>query len=260
MPATLLDYMALGPAFALVLARISGLVITAPLFGSVVLPRGAKVFLVFAITLAIFPAVLPTVPRSVAMRDALGGMLGELTIGAALGLGVQLVIVATQLAGSTVAVQSGMSFAQSVDPMGEGSGSDLGQVLYVLASLMFLAIGGHIELVRCLLDSFHRVPVMGLLGGESAFQFIEAQFVNCFALALRIAAPAVIALLLTALALGFASRTVPQLNILSVGLPLKIVVAVFVIMGTLPLFMPAVEESFAAVFESLGALLGAGSA
>lgn len=251
MPTTLVDYLTLAPAFALVLGRITGLVLTAPLFSGRVLPRGTKAFLVLAISLAMFHAALPSLPKSPALREVAVGMVGELAIGALLGLGVQLIVVATQLAGSTVAMQSGMAFAQSVDPTGESSSSDLGQVFYVLASLMFLAVGGHIELVRTLLDSFRRIPVLGLFPRESTVEFLVTELAACFVLALQLAAPAVIALLLTALALGFLSRTVPQLNILSVGLPLKMVVAVVVMLGTFPLILPAVEDAFAGVFESL---------
>jgi flagellar biosynthetic protein FliR len=190
------------------------------------------VFLVVAISLAIFPSVLPVVAKPLAMRDAIAGMVGELAIGATIGLGLQLVILATQLAGSVVAMQAGMSFAQSVDPMSDTSTSDLGQVFYVVASLTFLGIGGHIETMRTLLDSFRLAPAMRFSVGEPVAAFLVGQLSACFALALQLAAPGIIALLLSALTLGFISRTVPQLHILNVGLPLKIVVAVFVVMST----------------------------
>lgn len=252
MPSTLVDYYALLPVLMLVLARLSGLVITAPLFNSRLVSRGVKAFLTFSMTLAILPSVIAYVPKQVTLSQALTGMLGELAIGTALGLALQLILVATQLAGATAAIQSGMSFAQSVDPMTETSSSDIGQIFFVLASLLFIAIGGPLETVRTLLDSFRLVPPLAMSVTEgSLFELVASQLTGCFSLALQLAAPCIIAVLLTTLAIGFLSRTVPQLHILSFGLPVQILVAVIVLMGTLPLAMSSLEVVFGNVFETM---------
>jgi len=252
---TLIDYLGLLPAFALVLSRLAGLTITAPLFSSQAIPMRLKAFFAAAMTLSIFPAVAPAMTFRLTLSDALVGMLGEFALGAVLGLGVALILGAAQVAGLAVSQQAGLAIAQVLDPMTGGGASLLAEVYYVVAAMMFLALGGDRELVRALLDSFSAVPLMAFRPDVGAFGFLADALSESFVLAVQLAAPAIIALLLTSVAIGFLARTVPQLNVISIGFSLKIVVALVVLMGALPLASSCFDTAFADVFASFRQLL-----
>jgi len=250
---TLLDYVGWMPAFALVLARLAGLAVAAPIFSSASIPRLAKVHLVVAMGLALFPAVTPALPSGLTLAQALVGMFGEFALGAALGLAVNLIVLATDVAGVIAGQQAGLAFGQMVDPLSGGDGSVLGQVYFILAGLVFLGIGGERELVRTLLDSFRVVPLTGYRPDGDTLGLLFGALAASFVLAVQLAAPAIIALLLTAVAIGFLARTVPQLNVLSIGFSVKIVVAIVVLMGSLPMAASMLEGGFADVFAAVRA-------
>jgi flagellar biosynthetic protein FliR len=255
MPTTLIDYMSLTPAFALVLARLAGLTIAAPIFSSTALPRVVKVYLVLAMAAAIFPMAAPYVGRDLTLAGALAGMLGEFALGAVLGLSVNLMLLATQLTGAIIEQQSGLAISQMIDPMTGGHASVLGEMYFIIAGLIFLAIGGERELVRTLLESFSRVPVMSFRPDASTCGVLIDTLAASFVLGVQLAAPPIIALLLTSVAIGFLARTVPQLNVMSIGFSIKVFVALAVLAGTLPLASSVLEDGFAVVFESMHRLL-----
>ncbi len=257
MALSLLDYWSLLPAFAMVLARLAGLMIAAPVFSTPVIPRAVRAYFVMAMTLAVFPSVSPYVQGGLTLGDAILGMLGEFAIGATLGLGANLVLTATQLTGLVVEQQAGLAISQVLDPMTGSRASVLGEIFFIIAGLVFLAIGGERELVRVLLESFAAVPSMGFRPDATVCDALAGLLAESFVLSLQLAAPAIIALLLTATALGLLARTVPQLNVLSVGFSIKIVVAIVVFLGTFPLASSALEGAFASVFDSIRGLLNA---
>jgi flagellar biosynthetic protein FliR len=255
MPTTLIDYLGLLPAFALVLSRLAGLTITAPLFSSQAVPMRLKGLFVAAMALSIFPVVAPGANAHLSLSEALVGLLGEFALGAALGLGIGLVLGAAQVAGLTVSQQAGLAISQVLDPMMGGGASLLAEVYYIIAAMMFLAVGGERELVRALLDSFSAVPLMGFRPDADVFGFLSDVLAESFVLAVQLAAPAIIALLLTSVAIGFLARTVPQLNVISIGFSLKAVVALVVLMGAFPLASSAFDGAFADFFSAFRQLL-----
>lgn len=259
MPTTLFDYWGLLPTFALVLARMGGVVLAAPVFGTAAIPRGIKVYFVVAMTLAVLPAVAPRVDAGLTLGDALLGMVGELAIGVALGMGTNLILAATQLTGLVIEQQAGLAISQVLDPMTGSRASVLGEIYFIVAGLVFLSIGGDRVLVRTLLESLVRVPLMTFREHGAACDVLVNLLAVSFVLSVQLAAPAIIALLLTSAALGFLARTVPQLNVLSVGFSVKIIVAVVILVGTLPLASRALEAAFADAFDTIAMLLGNGT-
>jgi flagellar biosynthesis protein FliR len=245
MPTTLSEYLTLTPAFALALARMAGLMIAAPIFSSQAIPRLVRVYLVLAMTAAVFPLVLPRIRPDLTLGGAVAGMFGEFALCAALGLGANVMLLATQLTGTIIEQQSGVAISQLIDPMTEAPTSVLGQMYFIIAGLIFLAIGGERELVRTLLESFAQVPVMSFRPDATTCGMLIDLLTRSFALGVRLAAPAIIALLLTSVAIGFLARTVPQLNVMSVGFSIKIFIAIIVLLGTLPLASTALEDAFA---------------
>jgi flagellar biosynthetic protein FliR len=182
-------------------------------------------------------------------------------LGLVMGLAMLMLATALQAAGRIVGQMSGSSLAEAVDP-DLGAASPLYGRMYDLVSIAaFLLIGGHRQVIAALLDTFQWMPPgeVGFSGGPLAtLNEIASQ---SFVLAVRAAAPVVIALLLSTLVLGLISRTAPQLNILAVGFNLNALVTIAVLALTLggaawvfqqhiDTAVQSLQSSFVALLES----------
>jgi flagellar biosynthetic protein FliR len=229
----LLRFEMLLPGFALVLARMAGLMLAAPLFSSSQIPLNVKVWLTVALGLLVYPIVMPTLPSSLSMGQAAAGCVGEFILGEIIGLGVGLVFFAAQMAGSLLSHQAGLTLGETFNPVFDSETTVLDQLLFFTALMFFFVLRGHLAVVQLLLDSFRHVPPMSMLTGEVELTQFTAMLQSLMEASLRLAGPVVLALLMALLALGVLSRTIPQFNLLSVGLPLKIGVAFVVLAVTL---------------------------
>jgi len=222
--------------------RIGALVTSAPLFNArAVSPR---IRLMFALVLtALMAPLLPRLPPMALFgSDWWLAILHELIIGLALGLALQLVFEAALMAGELVSYGMGLGFAQLVDPLHGAAAPMLGQFYQVCAMLLFLSLGGLLQLAQLLADSFRLAPVSG--GALEASSFLAlAQFGGlCFAGALRIALPAVTALLLVNLGFGAMNRSAPALNALSIGFPLALIAGLAALCLSLPQLQVALGD------------------
>jgi flagellar biosynthetic protein FliR len=202
----------------------------------------------------------PLVPRPTELPTNFGELAiafgSELILGSVIGLALAVVLVGVQLGGYLIAQEAGLTYGQVVDP---SSGEDLPplSLLYMqLATVLFLVSDGHLAMVRGVLDSFHTLPLPGD-GGRSAFGIdllLDALQVSG-ELAIQVAAPALVALTLANVALGFISRTVPQLNVLTVGFSLKTLVGFVLMAVSLPPVVGAVISALEGVMGQIRALL-----
>lgn len=221
---TLFDYYYLLPAFLLVFCRVGGLMLAAPVFSAPVIPMQVKVLFTAAMSLTIFPMVAPQLAVPVTLGSALAGLAGELMVGLFLGMGVNLLFVGMQLGMQVASQQAGMGLANSFDPVMETSISPVAHIYYIVGVFMFLIVGGHRALVRALLESFQSVGPLQFRLDEPLVGLLLDMFSASFSIAIRVGGPLMLALFLAFLTLGFVSRTLPQLNILTVGFPMKLMV------------------------------------
>lgn len=228
MPLELLRVEFALPAFALVLARVAGLTLGAPIFASSQIPGLIKVLVVVALSLVAFPIVHATLPAALTLPQALVGMVGEFILGELMGLSAGAALFAAQMAGKIVSYQSGFTLGQVVNPLFDEEFSVIDQLYFFAAFMVFLAVGGHLILVSVLLDSFRLVPPMAWVSDVSLAEFLRGLLENCFDVALRLAGPVMLALLLASIVMGFLAKTMPQMNVLSVGFAAKIAVALVV--------------------------------
>lgn len=212
------------PVLALAFFRIGGMVLVAPLFASNAMPVRLRAALVFVLALVAFPMVQAQAPAELSLSAALAGGVGEALVGLTIGTVFMLMTNAMEVAGAFVSHQSGLALGEVANPALDQESDLVGQLYAIIMLLAFLAIGGHRAMIRALLDTYEMVPVLSFTADESVVVLIVEVLTAGFVLAIRLAAPVIIALLLTTLALGFISRTMPQLNILSVGFSLKSVV------------------------------------
>jgi len=208
--------------FTLVLARISGLMLTAPVFNSLGLPRQVRVFLALAMSLLVTPVYLGTsLPPVTQLASYAHLMANEVLVGLLLGLGVSILFAGVQIAGQIVSQISGVSLADVFNPGFDENISVFSHLFYLMTLAVFVAIGGHREMTAALLDTFVWAPPGHAVLGESFVEVLTSLMSQSFALGVRASAPILIALSLATLVLGLVSRTMPQLNVLVVGFGLN---------------------------------------
>jgi flagellar biosynthetic protein FliR len=227
--------------FTLVLARTGGLVMTAPVFSSLGLPRQVRAYLAVALALIVTPAYVSTSLPPVASLAAYARLLAnEALIGLLLGLGVNVLFAGILVAGQIVSQLSGLSLADVFNPGFEESSPVFSQLFYFLALAVFIAIGGHRILTEALLETFAWAPPGHAMLGDTYVDALVELMSQSFVLGVRAAAPLLIALSLSTLVLGLVSRTLPQLNVIAIGFGLNS----FLTLGMTLLTLGAVAWTF----------------
>ncbi|GJM26185.1 MAG: flagellar biosynthesis protein FliR [Phycisphaerae bacterium] len=233
------------PLYALVMFRISGLMIAAPLYGSTTVPARIRVGLAAVIALAMFPVVAPSMPTDLNWATGLVGVFGELIIGLVLGLTTTIVFTGIQLAGMVIGQQAGLGLGQVFNPALNSNTTIIGQLFFLVALTSFILMGGHRELMRALLDTFATIPVMSYRTEPQILSLLADVLTTSVVTALRLVAPVLMSLFITTLVLGFVSRTMPQMNILSVGFVVRTLVA----LAVAGLALSAADGLFDSVFS-----------
>ena len=221
-------------AFALMLVRVSVLFISAPVLGNARIPNQLKIGISMMITLVLYLSIhgghlSQPVPANIfALTSAIAG---EAFVGLLIGYSAYLLFSGIQMAGQVVDIQIGFGLVNVIDPAGSQSVSILGEFYYMVAMLFFLTINGHHLLIKALGDSFQLLPVgsVGWFDRASGVGPLMADFfTKLFIIAFQVAAPSVAVLFLTNLSMGLLSRTLPQMNVFIVGLPMNVMVGLLV--------------------------------
>jgi flagellar biosynthetic protein FliR len=218
-----------APSFALVLCRVTGFMIFAPLLGSAKIPRRAKALM--AITLAFFLAQGVPMPHNLPQTtwQAALGIGGELSFGLAIGMILSFTFIAAQWAGQMIGQQMGLNLSEVFDPTFGQAGSIIGEAYFMLTLVVFLAARGHIALIRGLKSSFTALPLMSVGLDRNLFDLVIGLFMSATTLAIQLAAPVLVTMLVVDLALGCISKTIPQFNIMSAGMSVRSMVGLIVL-------------------------------
>lgn len=208
--------------FFWVFIRIGVLFFMLPFFGARGIPAMWKVGFSLLIALILFPVVPPppVFPRTT--PEVVMGIASEALLGFVLALGVRMLLAAVELAGQFMGFQMGFNIASAMDPETGGQSTVMSQFLYLFVILIFFSVNGHHMFIRALAASFYKVAPTGFhLKGPMVGGLIKVSS-DMFLIAVKIAAPILIALFLSNLCLGIVARTVPQVNVLMIGFPLNI--------------------------------------
>jgi len=283
-------------AFTLIVARMSGLAVIAPIFGHPNIPMKIRVFLVLAMSLVITPILVANdhartfhlldrdhdrlltsdeVPESLAgplesllqkagkrpdqglaideflltlpapqnaLEYAWMSLL-EFALGVALGLGVLTIVSGLQMAGSLIDAQIGMSLGNVFNPQFQTESSLSGEMLYQLGLVVFLIVGGHHLIIAALIDTFQTMPVGYAWVSADSISLLSDLVHQSLVLAVQISAPLMGMMAVVGLAMGFLGHTIPQLNVLVVGFPVRTLVGLLL----LGLALPAITEALARI-------------
>lgn len=232
-------------ALGLVLARFGGLVMAAPLLSSVLVPIRLRAMIAVALAAMALPMLPATAVQGVP-TDAPGlalVVLGEITIGAAMGLMVTLVLAAMELAGFLAAYQLGLSVAGAYNPDLGTESNVLGELMYMAALAILVIVGGLDALCAGLMASFAGAPIGAMSMGEAPVGVIVAALTAGFELAMRFAMPVLACAGCVLIAMGVLGRTVPGINAMTVGFAVKIIVGLLALVFTIALVERTLGEA-----------------
>jgi len=245
-------------AFVLIFMRMTGIFLTAPLFASKNINAGTKAAWILLITFLVFPivdykpAALPVMglPFSIAV-------IRELLVGFCIGMGATLLLTGIQLAGQIIDIQMGLGMVNIIDPTTSTQISVMGQYFYLVALLVMMSVDGHHLLLRGVVDSFSSIPL-----GQAHFSVplgtkMMDLFSGIFFTAFRVGAPVIGALFITNMALGVVARTVPQMNVFIVGMPLNLAVGFMIAALSMSFFGFVLTSLFKGMYRDIAFLVHA---
>jgi flagellar biosynthetic protein FliR len=240
--------------YMLVLTRLSGLVLAAPGLSGTAIPNRFKAVLVMMFTAALLPSIPAQdadIPAHVDLFTLAPIMATEVMIGLIIGFLATLPLTALQMSGLVCGFQMGLAMARAVDPNTQADNVVIGQLLYYLAFGVFLVSGGLDQLFLSVAGSFEHVPVGAFWFDQTPIATITGVLTSSFDLGLRVAAPVTTVILLIMVAMGLIMKTMPQINVLTLGFAVKIVVGLFVLMLSLTVAANVVGDEIQDVFASI---------
>jgi flagellar biosynthetic protein FliR len=242
-------------ALFLVLARLSPLFAIAPLFGSRLLPGRARALCAVGLAVGLAPIVAPHAHEPATVLDLALAMAAEVLVGLAFAFIVAAVFAGVSAAGSLLDGLIGFSFGSLVDPATGTQASVLANLYGLVAVMVFIAIGGDAWLIQGIVRTYALVPLGHFPAPAAMATGAEHAVATLFVAAIEVAAPVLLALVLTDAALGVIARAVPQLNVFAVGFPAKIVVGLLVLVAALPFVGGWIGDQVqSSVTTALGAL------
>lgn len=243
-------------AFLIILARVSGLFLSAPIFASRQIPGKVKILTVIVLTVSIACFVPLDKPVDFTKPAAyILALVIEVFIGYSIGFVAYAVFAAIQLAGQLMDMQMGFGMVNVVDPQSGMQIPLMGNFAYLIALLMYLQMNGHHYLIQAIVQSYKIVPVMGMNLGADFTELIVQITAYIFVIAVKVSVPIIFAVLLADIAMGFIARTVPQMNVFIVGLPLKIMVGLVALLLLFQVYMWLMEMLFTKFLKYLDIIL-----
>jgi flagellar biosynthesis protein FliR len=228
----------LGPSqlvgFVLVLARITPLFIFAPLFSSRLIPLRVRGIVAIALAFGMAPLAMGGEQPPLAVWPLAELVVKEMLVGLAFAFAIGILFAALSVAGSILDTMIGFAFGAAVDPLTGNQGTVLAQLYGLLGVLIFIAIDGDAMVIRGFAHTYELVPLLELPALSLMLDGVLRAFTGIFASALQVAAPVLLALMLTDVAFGLVTKVVPQMNVFSIGLPTKVLVGLFITAAALP--------------------------
>ena len=223
--------------FCLVFFRVAGIFIIAPVFSQEQIPMRIKAALAFFISLALFPV---TRIAFTSLRENWGlfavDIGRELIVGIILGYCASILFGAVQFASQLLDRQMGFGLARMLDPLSGEEGSPILQFQGLIATLLFLVVNGHHWLIIALNRSFDFAPAGNVALSAAIPNKLIEMVGSVFSMGIRIAAPVFVLLIIVTILMGVVARAVSGMNILIVGLPLRLGLGLIGLLLTVPVF------------------------
>jgi flagellar biosynthesis protein FliR len=235
--------------FALVASRVAGLMVLTPLLSNRFLPRRFRALIAIMFAAAIYPGLAGQwhmAPDS-DLVTLLPLLASELLIGVSIGFIAGLPILGLDAAGYMMGHQMGLGLARVYNPeVGEDT-DIMGQLLMYIGLAIFVSMGGLESMFLALMSTFDRIPLGAFAADRLPLDLLLGVLASAFELAIRIAAPVLCIVTLLMIAMGFVMKTMPQINILSVGFALKIIFGLAILIASLVAIQHAATDEIVRV-------------
>jgi flagellar biosynthesis protein FliR len=162
-----------------------------------------------------------------------------------MGMVMSFVFIAAQWAGEIIGQQMGFNLSEVFDPQFGAQGSLIGDLYFMLTTVVFLVIGGHRAMLMGVHRSFQVLPLLSLSVDRSLFHLIINLFSAATVLAIRLAAPVLVTMLVVDLVLGLIGKTMPQMNIMATALNLRSAIGIIVVVFGLTLSVNVMSKAVA---------------
>lgn len=240
--------------FLLVFVRMTSLFVISPIFSRKNIPTYLKVGLALFCTFTIAP-LLGSVQIDYDLISYTILILKEFVVGIILGFVSYLVFASLLTAGQIMDMQIGFGMVNVLDPINNIQVPLIGNFLYLLATNIFLITNGHHIMLAALVKSYVMVPIDGFFLTDKLVNNILRIFIESFVIGFKISMPIIAAVLLSEVALGILSRTVPQMNVFIVGLPMKITIGLLSLIFIMPAFANALNFIFDKLYAYISVIL-----
>jgi len=244
------------PGYMLVFTRLSAMLMTLPIFSYPMISGRVRITFALILTVIIGSILtMDTVPPVTSLWLLTGLMAKEVVIGMIIGFGGRLIFEGFSIAGGIVGLQMGMGIANVVDPTSREQIPIITQFWLPIMVLFLLLMDGHHFFIETLFGSFQMIPLgMGELS-PSAGESIVRGGSRIYDIGIRFAAPSMAFLLLIDVAIGFMARTMPQLNVFFITLPLKIFSGLVMLIVSLNIFQILFDSVYHDIIEYTGILI-----
>lgn len=240
----------------LIFLRVAAVVFSAPVLDSASIPVVFKAGLALSVSILLLPVVAVDVHvGQLHLIPLVIAVVSEVAIGVAIGLSAKLLFTGIQLAGQISGFQMGFAVANVVDPTTSLQIPILAQFYNLTAMLVFLAINAHHMFFAALVDCFNVIPPLSLPISSQLVGFMMNMTADMFVVAIKVGAPLIAVMLIVSVGLGLMARTVPQIHIFIVAMPMKILVGMAMLMVVMPYLTAYLIDLFSSYRETLYRLI-----
>lgn len=228
----------------LVFVRMSSIFVVTPVFGRSELPAYLKIGLAFFCSYTMLPLLGDVKVEYTNLFSFSAIVAKEFMVGIIIGYVSFLVFSALYMAGMLIDTQIGFGMVHVIDPTMNTQVPLTGNFIYILTTMLLLAMDGHHVLLSALYKSYSILPINGFEFTEAMVNNITTIFSDVFLIGFKISMPVFAAMLLSEVSLGILSRTVPQMNVFVVGMPMKIGIGLITVYLMLPIFIQIMTVTF----------------
>jgi flagellar biosynthetic protein FliR len=245
-------------SFMLVFFRIGAILFTAPLFSGRNIPIQVRILLSLALAITITTAIVPYKGvLAYSINDINNVWLlfmsiaKEIILGIAIGFIAQLTFIGIQVAGQLVGNDIGFGMMNILDPSSHDVVTITAGLYTVIATLIFLVTNSHHYILMAIARSFEKIPLGSWFPSESYVWHLSNVFNGVFETGLRLAIPVMGALFLAKIAMAIITRTIPQMNVFTVGFPLQIAVGLLAMAFSLPFMSQVIRNLFIVMRDNI---------
>ena len=212
-------------------------------------PKGTPPILKGAIGMILSFAIISGINYQVVLEINNNYMLvysvvSEIMSGVILGFIANMIFEFIRMAGGYMDIQIGLSMMNMLDPSSETTSTPFSNLSYFISMVIFFIIDGHHLLIKCLIQSFKVVNIGQNIVFQDTFSVVLDAFREYFVIGVKIAIPLVLIIIITDLCMALVSRTVPAINVMILGMPVKMVVGLLTFIALLPIMIKIVSYAF----------------